>query len=788
MSLSEWGFGDFAQTLRELGFSRPPASDIMPGAVHGNGSYVTNFAPVNFLNLQRRADVMERMVAATQQYGLASGGSRTLQGVSLHHLAMEETISRYLGKEASISFGTGVLANIGFIHAMSGRQVFSRGLVLDNSDTVFVFDRDAHWSLWKAAEGLKYGERLFSFKHNRVDELEKVLQGLQGKRVVVVFESVYSIDGTVAPMHEIVDVCEKYGALSFCDDANGFLVYGPSHRRFYDEYQGLLRSTFIMVSMKKAVGVEGGLIAGPRDAIEGFEVLTGTATFTAGMSAPAAAATDYITQLLAYNEPGIVDNYLAKVEDFRRRLFAAELPVTETETCFTSIQVGDEHKAFAVHHDFLERGFRVPVYCYPATKRNEAVLRIILNDAHTDEQTTEFIKVASELRDKYGFDGPKKRPNRNASPLQKTVTHVLNEPSQVEVRPRYEGNNINTWIGFKHVNYMVEEAVLGHFRAAGLSSRTLFEEYGLGLDIARLDTRILNAFHLDESAVATVTPVGKGQELTFRVTLSKSTTSAEGTEAADGADGAEAGGKGTKDVTAQVKVVLRREKYVDATNAVPRELSRFAVNKIAHAQPERDAEVTPSQDWGITATHRTDPLLKELTEGRNAIGWRWRIPYPYCHNNERLQMSGYLRLMEEAKDRFVADRGISIKTLLDERKWIPVVPRSRIEFLDEALMEEELYIVYSVEDVFKDFTYTSRMDCYVVRDGKLVPTATGTIVHGYAEIADRKNWSLVSFDDRVLAALNGTVAEEGTAAEEEPAAAEAESDPGVTMHLSLRGA
>lgn len=118
-------------------------------------------------------------------------------------------------------------------------------------------------------------------------------------------------------------------------------------------------------------------------------------------------------------------------------------------------------------------------------------------------------------------------------------------------------------------------------------------------------------------------------------------------------------------------------------------------------------------------------------------------------------MSGYLRLMEEGKDRFVADRGISIKTLLDDRRWIPVVPRSDIRILDEALMEEDLYTVYTVEEVFKDFTYTSRMDFYVLRDGKLVKTATGRIVHGYAVIENRRDWSLVNFDQRVVDAISG---------------------------------
>ncbi|WP_019814860.1 thioesterase family protein [Saccharomonospora saliphila] len=322
------------------------------------------------------------------------------------------------------------------------------------------------------------------------------------------------------------------------------------------------------------------------------------------------------------------------------------------------------------------------------------------------------------------------------------VKSLCSDTSTVPVRPRYEGNNICTWIGFKHVNYLVEEAVLEHFRNAGLSSRRLFTEFGLGVDIVELDTRILNAFHLDEAGTATVVPTAGADEdvLRFSVTIVRE-------------------GSTTRDVTAKVRVALRVDTYLDEPVELPGELARFAVTRLAESEPGEpvsEADNTALADGrGASAGPDNDPVLARLTEGRNAFGWKWRIPYPYCHNNERLQMSGYLRQMEEVVDLFLADRGISIKTMLDERRWIPVVPHSSIEFLDEALMEEDLYTVYTVEEIFKDVTYRSRMDTYVVRDGRLVPTATGTITHGYAVIDDRRNWRLVNFDQRVLDALAG---------------------------------
>lgn len=344
------------------------------------------------------------------------------------------------------------------------------------------------------------------------------------------------------------------------------------------------------------------------------------------------------------------------------------------------------------------------------------------------------------------------------APLATAWKSLLNQPTTVEVRPRFEGSNICTWIGFKHVNYLVEEAVLHHFREAGLSARSLYEEYGLGLDFVDLDTRILHAFHMDDEARAQVEPATADDAavLTFRVTLS-----------------VERDGTTHKAVTSKARVSLRPDGYLERAAETPKALAPYTVARLgAHTGKEAGGTVSGTRSGrpvetarntslsaGRGTTGEDDPVLAGLTADANAFGWKWRIPYPYCHFTERLQMSGYLRQMEEVVDLFLADRGISIKELLDDRRWIPVVPHSRIQILDEALMEEDLYTVYTVENLFKDFTYTSRMDCYVVRDGELVHTATGTITHGYAVIENRRDWSLVNFDERVVRALGGEPAQ-----------------------------
>lgn len=306
--------------------------------------------------------------------------------------------------------------------------------------------------------------------------------------------------------------------------------------------------------------------------------------------------------------------------------------------------------------------------------------------------------------------------------MSQTATPAADGSTQVTVRPRYEGSNICTWIGFKHVNYLVEEAVLDHLRQRGYPAGTLYERYGLCTDVTEIDTKILTAFHIDDVAVATVRPLpASGNEIRLAVDIVR-----EGDVLA---------------VKSKVSVSLRLDPRGFPAERPPAELAAHVVDRLGtRATPIRVGDADP---------------LDLLTAGRNAFGWAWRMPYFYCHFTERVQMSGYLRNMEEIVDLFLADRGASIKTLLDEQNWIPVVPHSKITILDEAAMEEELFTVLTVEDVFKRYTVTARMDTYVLRDGVLVPTTTGKITHGWAVIENRRDWSLVRFDDRLTDALTG---------------------------------
>ncbi|MEU6560465.1 acyl-CoA thioesterase [Nocardia nova] len=306
-----------------------------------------------------------------------------------------------------------------------------------------------------------------------------------------------------------------------------------------------------------------------------------------------------------------------------------------------------------------------------------------------------------------------------------SVAQTTEPITEVELRPRYEGANIGPWIGFKHVNYLVEEAVIAHFRAIGNDVRGLYADHGLCWELVDIDTRIIHVFNLDEAVRLRVRPRPAADgALAYEVII-----------VADRAAGE------TKLARSRVTVVLREDSRWPSTRAaVPPELASAVVPEIRRAAPE--------SGFGAVAADTT-----ARRSGASAFSWTFRIPYFYCHFTERLQMSGYLRLMEEGVDRFLADRGVSIRTLLDGGQLIPVVPRSRISMVGEAYMEEDLHVVLTVEDVFKNLTFTLGMRCHVQRGATRVNVATGAITHGYARLEDRASWGLSDLDPSLCRAL-----------------------------------
>ncbi|AFY54605.1 7-keto-8-aminopelargonate synthetase-like enzyme [Rivularia sp. PCC 7116] len=401
---SNWDNKQFLESSEIAGyFYNVPIMDGMSGSriVH-NGKETINFAGINVLGLQEDKKFIDMFCENARQYGLATGGSRMTQGVCRPHVLLEQKMSQIFASEYTLTFGSGALANLGFVNGMTAFFAFDDNNKIDNRDVVFVLDRDCHWSLWNPVSKLKYGSQVYAFKHNNPESLEQVLSKIKSHKIIVVFETVYSCDGSVAPIAQLLDVCERYGVLSYVDDANGFMIYGTPNRPFYEDYQALSKATFIMVSFSKAIGIEGGAISGPEGFVKSLEILSGTSLFTATMQPPTAATNLEIINYLQDN-PQIIDNYLKRCLQLREILIERNFKINSTPSYINSIFIGSDEVAEQVRREFLEMGYCVPVFRYPAIKRNQAVIRLMLNNQHTASDVNGFIIALEKMRSRYNF-------------------------------------------------------------------------------------------------------------------------------------------------------------------------------------------------------------------------------------------------------------------------------------------------------------------------------------------------------------------------------------------------
>jgi acyl-CoA thioesterase FadM len=345
-------------------------------------------------------------------------------------------------------------------------------------------------------------------------------------------------------------------------------------------------------------------------------------------------------------------------------------------------------------------------------------------------------------------DGRRKQPLSHARRVKEVnetmiAEAIANEPTRathVRLRPRFEGCNIGAWLGYKHLMYLMEEAVIEHFRSMGFGPQRLFQELQLALEIVDSSIRIVHVVHVDDVVRLEVTPrldVNGAPLFDVQAFL-------------DGQD-AGAASKHLKLFSGKVRTALVPEPG-NARGEWPPALAPYVV-------PPRERTPTwlaspPQSGDGRGGLDAAEDLIARIAV-RNAFIWKWRIPYFYCHYSDRLQHSGYIRLQEEVVDLFLAHRGLSIRTMLARHGWIPFVQNARIEILEDALMEETIHTVYTVTDVYKSLLYVARFDCYMQREGALVHTARGEITHGYAQIRSRSDWGLVPFDEETTNALNG---------------------------------
>ncbi|MCE0482878.1 MAG: 8-amino-7-oxononanoate synthase [Methylacidiphilales bacterium] len=327
-----------------------------------------NFAANDYLGLSRHPALIEAARKASADHGAGAGASRLVTGTNSAVLALEEELAAWKEKEAALVFSSGYAAALGTIPALVGK-----------GDTV-ILDKLAHASLIDAAR--LSGATLRVFPHNSVNKLAALLQKLSG-RILIVTESIFSMDGDAAPLREIVELKDKHGAWLFVDEAHATGLYGPTGAGLIADAGLSARVEIVMGTLSKALGSVGGYLAGSRTAIDWF--INRARSFIYSTALP----------------PGVIAAGRAAVEltrspegdQLRARLrhniahFHAGLPITWKNKTLSSSAIqplicGESSAALQMAADLRRRGFLIPAIRYPTVPRHAARLRVTLSTAH----------------------------------------------------------------------------------------------------------------------------------------------------------------------------------------------------------------------------------------------------------------------------------------------------------------------------------------------------------------------------------------------------------------------
>jgi 8-amino-7-oxononanoate synthase len=336
------------------------------------GRELVNFSSNDYLGLASHPEIASAMAEAAQRWGTGSTASRLICGTTAEHAALEEELAAAKGAEAALVFSTGVASATGTIPALVGRG------------DVVILDKLAHACLIDGVHAS--GAKMRVFPHNDLAKLESHLRWAREThpkgRHLIVTESVFSMDGDLAPLREIVELKDRHGAILFLDEAHAVGVRGRGAQGLAGELGLAERIEIQMGTLGKALGVSGGYIAGSRTLID-FLINRARSFIFSTAPSPAIAAAARASLRIVQSPEG--DALRTRLQE-NLRLFAGAMKAKLPPSAIMPLILGSEERALTEAARLREAGFFVPAIRYPTVPRNTARLRITLSAAHAPGQ------------------------------------------------------------------------------------------------------------------------------------------------------------------------------------------------------------------------------------------------------------------------------------------------------------------------------------------------------------------------------------------------------------------
>ncbi|RLF82212.1 8-amino-7-oxononanoate synthase [Thermococci archaeon] len=357
-----------------------------------DGKKVLNMCSNNYLGLAAHPKIKEAAIRAILDYGVGAGAVRTIAGTMELHVELEEKLAKFKKREVAILFQSGYNANLGALSA----------LIKKNEDAVFVSEELNHASI---IDGMRLsGAPKVIYKHLDMDDLKKRLEEVKDKKKkLIVTDGVFSMDGDLAPLPEIVELAEQYDAMVYVDDAHGEGVLGDHGRGIVDYYNLHERVDFEMGTLSKAFGVIGGYVAGPEEAIEYLKQRGRPFLFSSALNPPDVAAAIASVEILQHSDELVKklwDNTKFLQDDLRNLGY----DLGNTKHPITPVMLYDEKRAQEFSRILYdEYTIFAQAIVYPTVPKGTARIRLEPSAAHSKEDLQYVIDAFEDIGRKTKF-------------------------------------------------------------------------------------------------------------------------------------------------------------------------------------------------------------------------------------------------------------------------------------------------------------------------------------------------------------------------------------------------
>jgi 8-amino-7-oxononanoate synthase len=355
----------------------------LPGTVEENGHVLINFASNDYLGLAADPRLISAASEAAERFGWGAGASPLVSGWRIPHDELAHALAEFEGTEAALLFPSGYAANLGTIAALVGP-----------GDAIYC-DKLNHACLIDGAR--LSGAKLRVYPHNDADRLAEILtrDGGRFRRSLIATDGVFSMDGDLAPLPDLVAIAERFGAMLLVDEAHGTGVFGPDGRGAASACEVAERVPIRVGTLSKALGSIGGFVAGSRRLIEHLINHARSAIYSTALP-PAAAAAAKTALAIVQNEPERRDQLSASAAWLRHELAAIGIDTLRSSGPIIPVRIGDPESAMRVSSQLRDLSFLVPAIRPPTVPHGLSRLRISLSAAHTATDGAALVRAIQQ--------------------------------------------------------------------------------------------------------------------------------------------------------------------------------------------------------------------------------------------------------------------------------------------------------------------------------------------------------------------------------------------------------